>query len=201
MDTGMKGARMLRKVWFAVALFFALGMLAWPILALATEHYVFGLEESPAYEVTFPDGTRDTLALPGELSGLRFRSEQRGRFEIVPVGVVPPAACPDLVVVDVLVGGVALCGDGPWLGRYKVKNVGTGDAPASTTGLSFTPPGGSSPQILPNQSCPPLPAGAVSQEFVFQIAAVIPPNADRYLVHICANKSGAFPEGPEPNCY
>lgn len=193
--------RMLLVLAAALLAPLSLPRLANEAAAAQTQHYIFGMKDAPAYEVTFPDGTVDTLTMPDEFSALRFQSEQRGFFRIIPVGVVPPAACPDLAVVDVLVGGVALCGNGPWIGRYKIKNVGTGDAPGSVTGLSYTPPGSTTPQILPNQQCPPLAAGETSQEFVFQIAASIPPNADRYLIHICANKSGAFPEGPEPNCY
>jgi hypothetical protein len=118
-------------------------LLSFALPGWAIEHLVFGLKESPAHEVTFPDGTRDTLQIPGELTGLSFQSELRGQFEIVPVGTVPipPVDCPDLVPVTV--AALAPCGTNEeWWVSFGVLNQGTASAGPFSTRVSLTPTGG-----------------------------------------------------------
>lgn len=169
------------------------------MLVLAS-HLVFGLAPEAGYEVRVNGVTQDTVgSSPGGVVSFEF--EGNGQFQIVPVGTVPPAECPDLTVTAVQVGGATLCVNGPWIGRYKITNVGTTDAPASVTGLTFTPPGGGV-TVLPNQNCPALAAGSTSQEFAFQIASSVPANASQYLIGICADKPRAIQETSEDNnCY
>lgn len=129
-----------RILWTIALAALALGFVLWPVLALAVDHYVFGLRADA--------GTSHEIRQNGNVIEIQpaspnhvFRSEGGGQFEIVPVVTIPPDACPELSARNI--NAAAPCGlNQEWWVRFEVVNTGTAEAGPFSTRVSLTPPGG-----------------------------------------------------------
>lgn len=132
----------LRIAWIVALAGLGLAFVLWPVLALATDHYVFGLQAEP--------GTSHEIRQNGNVIEVRpsapnhvFRSDGGGQFEIRPVVTVPPNECPELSAPLDRIQAAAPCGiNQEWWVRFEVKNTGTAPAGTFSTRVSLTPPGG-----------------------------------------------------------